>query len=253
MLTALLVSMAVTCMPAPRPPPPPVVTVHCEGNDAVRRDARGAVIERRVRFLTDYQDQSYARRYRGLVERTRQAEAALANGSFALADARSEALTEAVARGYFGLLAYKDEYEVARLYTDGRFTQEVKSAPPLFARLDPVSGEPRKRRFGPWVWPLLKLLARMKGLRGTPIDPFGRSAERRLDRALIVEYEATLAELLVALDRDNHALAVEIAVLAQRVRGFGTVRARAANEMRARQTELLDRFGRRGRKTALAA
>ena len=93
----------------------------------------------------------------------------------------------------------------------------------------------------------------MKGLRGTPIDPFARSTERRLDRALIAEYEATLAELLGALDRDNHALAVEIAVLAQRVRGFGPVRARAANEMRARQTELLDRFGRLGRKTALAA
>ena len=83
--------------------------------------------------------------------------------------------------------------------------------------------------------PLLKLLARMKGLRGTPIDPFARSAERRLDRALIAEYEATLAELLGALDRDNHAVAVEIAALAQRVHGFGPVRARAARQTRARQ------------------
>ena len=228
-----------------------------------RRESRNLdeVIERRVRFLTDYQDEGYARRYRELVERTRQAEGAVTGGS----SARAEALTEAVARGYFRLLAYKDEYEVARLFTDGRFAQDVNAAfegefklsfhfaPPLFARIDPVSGEPRKRRFGPWVRPLLKLLARMKGLRGTPIDPFGRSAERRLDRALIAEYEATLADLLGALDRDNHAVAVEIAVLAQRVRGFGPVRSRAVQETRARQAELLDVFGRRGHKTALAA
>ena len=183
----------------------------------------------------------------------------------ALTETLTEALTDAVARGYFRLLAYKDEYEVARLFTDGRFAQDVNAAfegefklsfhfaPPLFARIDPVSGEPRKRRFGPWVRPLLKLLARMKGLRGTPIDPFGRSAERRLDRALIAEYEATLADLLGALDRDNHAVAVEIAVLAQRVRGFGPVRSRAVQETRARQAELLDVFGRRGHKPALAA
>ena len=228
-----------------------------------RRKSRSVdeVIERRVRFLTNYQDESYARRYRGLVERARQAESAVTGGPAAACGS----LTEAVARSYFRLLAYKDEYEVARLFTDGRFAQEVNAAfegefklnfhfaPPLFARVDPVSGEPRKRRFGAWVWPLLKLLARMKALRGTPIDPFGRFAERMLDRALIVEYEATLAELLGALDRDNHALAVEIAVLAQGVRGFGPVRARSANEMRARQTELLDRYRRRERKTALAA
>jgi indolepyruvate ferredoxin oxidoreductase len=228
-----------------------------------RRESRSLdeVIERRVRFLTDYQDQSYALRYRGLVERARQAESAVTGG----AAAASGSLTDAVARSYFRLLAYKDEYEVARLYTDGRFAQDVNAAfegefklnfhlaPPVFTRIDPVSGEPRKRRFGPWIWPLLKLIARMKWLRGTPIDPFGRSAERRLDRALIVEYEATLAQVLGALDLDNHALAVEIAALAQRVRGFGPIRARAADAMRARQAELLGRYGRRERKIALSA
>jgi indolepyruvate ferredoxin oxidoreductase len=232
-----------------------------------RRESRNLdeVIERRVRFLTDYQDEGYARRYRELVERTRRAEGAVTGGSSAPAEALTGTLTEAVARGYFRLLAYKDEYEVARLYTDGRFEEEVRTAfegefalnfhfaPPLFARIDPVSGEPRKRRFGPWVRPLLKLLARMKGLRGTSFDPFSYSAERRLDRALIAEYEATLAHLLGALDRDNHAIAVEIAVLAQRVRGFGPVRSRAAQETRARQAELLNDFGRCGHKAALAA
>ena len=217
-----------------------------------RRESRSLdeVIARRMRFLTDYQDRGYARRYGDLVERARRVERALDGGQAA----RGASLAEAVARSYFRLLAYKDEYEVARLYADGCFEAEVNAAfegeyrlhfhfaPPLFARVDPVSGEPRKRRFGPWVLPLLKLLARFKGLRGTPIDPFGRSAERRLDRALIAEYEATLAALLGALDRDNLAVAVEIAALPERVRGFGPVRARAAGEMRARRTQLLARF-----------
>jgi indolepyruvate ferredoxin oxidoreductase len=208
------------------------------------------LIDRRVRFLTGYQDEGYARRYRELVERTRRVERALGGGLAA----HGEPLAEAVARSYFRLLAYKDEYEVARLYTDGRFAQQVNAAfegefrlafhfaPPLFARVDPVTGEPRKRRFGPWVLPLLGLLARFKGLRGTTMDPFGRSAERRLDRALIGEYEESLAALLGALDSDNLALAVEIAALPERVRGFGPLRARAAGEMRARRSQLLARL-----------
>ena len=215
------------------------------------------VIERRARYLRGYRDDAYAQRYRAMVARVRRAELGV------MKDA--SALTEAVARSYFQLLAYKDEYEVARLYTDGRFAQAVHAAfegeprldfhfaPPLLARSDPVSGEPKKRRYGPWVMPLLKLLARMKGLRGTVLDPFGRSADRRLERALIVEYETTLEELLAGLDRDRHAVAVEIARLPLSVRGFGAVKARAAQEMRARQGELLDVFGRRGHKTALAA
>ncbi len=203
-------------------------------------------IERRARFLTDYQDARYARRYRELVERARRAEAGASPGASALA--------EAVARNYFKLLASKDEYEVARLFTDGRFAQEVAAAfegdyriafhfaPPLFARVDPITQEPRKRRFGPWVLPLLKAVARLRFLRGTPIDPFAHSAERRLDRALLAEYESAMAEVLGAVDRRNHALAAEIAALPEGVRGFGPVRERAAREMRARRAEMLEQL-----------
>ncbi len=203
-------------------------------------------IERRARFLTGYQDERYARRYRELVERARRAEEGVSPGAAVLA--------EAVARNYFKLLASKDEYEVARLHTDGRFARQIAAAfegdyriafhlaPPLFARVDPVTHEPRKRRFGPWVLPLLKAVARLRFLRGTPIDPFARTAERRLDRALLAEYESAMAEVLGVLDRRNHALAAEIAALPDGVRGFGPVRERAAREMRERRAELLGRF-----------
>jgi indolepyruvate ferredoxin oxidoreductase len=217
------------------------------GADAVGPSADiDVLIEHRVRYLTGYQNEGYAQRYRAFVERVRSAEAAAVQGA--------TALTEAVARGYFKLLAYKDEYEVARLFSDGRFAAQVNAvfegeprlhfhfAPPLFARRDPVTGEPRKRRFGPWVLPLLQGLARLKRLRGGALDPFAYSADRRLERALIVEYEAALAVLLHVLGRNNHAVAVEIAGLPQQVRGYGAVKERAAQSMRERQADLLGRL-----------
>ena len=178
---------------------------------------------------------------------------------------RPASLSAAVARNYFKLLTYKDEYEVARLYTDGRFAEAVKTAfdgdyrvhfhlaPPLIARIDPLTGEPIKRQFGPWAKPLLGLLARCKRLRGTAIDPFSHSTERVLDRALIAEYEATLDELLGALRPSNHAVAAEIASLPERVRGFGPVRARAAAEMRSRRAELLAQLVLASEESMLAA
>jgi indolepyruvate ferredoxin oxidoreductase len=176
------------------------------------------------------------------VDKVRTAEAATVKGSTGLA--------EAVARYLFKLMAYKDEYEVARLYTDGRFAEALHKAfkgkakltfhlaPPLLARRDPVTGHLRKRTFGPWMMPAFKLVARFKALRGTPFDIFGRSEERRRERRLITEYRQTIDELVSSLTPDNHALAVEIASLPEHIRGFGHVKERHLEEVSAREAEL---------------
>ena len=206
-----------------------------------------AIVERRAAFLVDYQDAAYAGRYRALVERVREAERARAKGMRGLA--------EAVALGYFKLLAYKDEYEVARLHAalefrrrleatfDGDWTLEFHLAPPLFARRDPVTGEPRKSRYGPWMMRVFGVLARLKGLRGTALDPFGYTRERRRERRLIERYEQVVSSLLSGLDHASHAVAVEIASLPERIRGFGHVKARSIEEAGRREAELLERFG----------
>ena len=156
------------------------------------------MVGRRVKCLTDYQDAAYAAQYRSLVDKVRAVEAARAPGKCGLADA--------VARYLFKLMAYKDEYEVARLYTDGSFERQVKAefdgerlrfefhlAPPLLARRDRTTGLPRKMNFGPWLLPAFRLLAKMKFLRGTALDPFSYSLERRTERKLIDDYKAMLA------------------------------------------------------------
>ena len=143
-----------------------------------------------------------------------------------------------VGKAYFKLLAYKDEYEVARLYTDGAFRQALEQdfevpirltfhmAPPLIARTDSATGELLKQEFGAWVMPAFRLLTRLKGLRGTAFDIFGYTNERKMERRLISHFEAVMEELLAGLTPDNHALAVEIAGLALRIRGFGHVKER---------------------------
>ncbi|MCL4801389.1 MAG: indolepyruvate ferredoxin oxidoreductase family protein [Burkholderiales bacterium] len=203
------------------------------------------VIARRVEFLTDYQDAAYAERYRKLVDRVRQAEADRIGGT---------KLAEAVARCYFKLLAYKDEYEVARLYTRPEFRQRLEAAfegdyrlrfhlaPPLLARPDPVTGEPRKRAYGPWVIGVFEVLARLKWLRGTAFDLFGYGAERRRERQLVAEYERTVETLLAHLNRDTHATAVAIASLPEEIRGFGPVKARHLERTKAKEAELLARL-----------
>jgi indolepyruvate ferredoxin oxidoreductase len=200
------------------------------------------LVERRAKFLTDYQDAAYAARYRALVERVKKIEAERAGSS---------KLAEAVARGYHRLLAYKDEYEVARLHADGALQKRIAGmfegdysvafhlAPPLFARVDPLTGEPRKIRFGAWVLPLFGALKRLKGLRGTPFDPFGYTEERRLERALIAEYEQTVGELLAQLSGQNHALAVQIASLPEEMRGFGPIKKRNVAAAREKLQQLL--------------
>ena len=210
------------------------------------RETLESVSERRAAFLVNYQDAAYAGRYRAFVERVQAAERSRAMGMRGLA--------EAVARGYFKLLAYKDEYEVARLHAapefrrrieaafEGDYTLEFHLAPPLFARRDPETGEPRKARYGPWMMRVFAVLARFKGLRGTMLDPFGYTQERRRERRLIERYEQVVSSLLGELDHTNHAVAVEIASLPDRIRGFGHVKARSIEEAERREAELLGRF-----------
>jgi indolepyruvate ferredoxin oxidoreductase len=205
------------------------------------------MVARRVAYLTAYQNVAYAKRYRDRVEAAKAAEAAKAPGKCGFA--------EAVARNLFKLMAYKDEYEVARLYGDGAFLRQVAQefdgerlrfsfqlAPPLLARPDPRTGVPRKMTFGPWMLRAFRLLMRFKFLRGTILDPFGYSAERRLERKLIADYEATLKELLAGLDADNHHLAVGIAVIPEKIRGYGHVKRRHLEAAKADEATLLDQF-----------
>jgi indolepyruvate ferredoxin oxidoreductase len=214
------------------------------------------LIARRVEDLTAYQNAAYAARYRSLVERVQEAEKTRARGMSGLA--------EAVARNYYKLLAYKDEYEVARLYTDGEFLAKLREtfagdtrlrfhlAPPLLARRDPVSGELQKREYGAWMLPVLKVLARLKFLRGSLLDPFGHTAERRMERRLIDDYERTVDTLLAGLDHDNHALAVEIAGVAQQMRGFGHVKDANVAQAKALEAQLLERYRAPGERRAAA-
>jgi indolepyruvate ferredoxin oxidoreductase len=205
------------------------------------------IIERRVKFLTDYQDAAYAARYRSMVGKVKAAEAARTPGKTGLA--------EAVARYLFKLMAYKDEYEVARLYTDGAFLAQVVDtfdgdslrfefhlAPPLLARRDRTTGLPRKMSFGPWLLPAFRLLASLKFLRGTAFDPFGRSQERRTERKLIEDYQAMLAKALDALTPDNHHVAVALAAIPEKIRGFGHVKQRHLAAAKADEAALFEQF-----------
>jgi len=199
------------------------------------------VIKKRVDFLTAYQDAAYAGVYLDLVERVRAAETAVSMGN---------RLSMAVAKYYFKLMAYKDEYEVARLYTDGRFLESVKSqfegdvklkfnlAPPMFAKKN-AKGELVKREFGAWMFGAFRLLAKLKGLRGGAFDVFGYTAERRMERALIAEYRQMIEALLPSLTAASHADAVELASLPEQIRGFGHVKEKAVETFRLRKAELL--------------
>jgi len=220
-----------------------------EAASDARRLSQGLdeMVSRRVAFLTDYQNAGYAARYKALVDQVKAAEAAKAPGKSGLADA--------VARYLFKLMAYKDEYEVARLYAEPSFLAQVKNevagdnltlkfhlAPPLLAAKDKVTGVPKKMTFGPWMLPAFRLLAKFKGLRGTPFDIFGYSEERRTERKLIDDYAALLAEIMVKLTPDNHAVAVGLANIPEKIRGFGHVKARHLTAAKADEAALLEQF-----------
>ena len=204
------------------------------------------IIARRAEFLTGYQDAAYARRYAEFVAKVRAAEAQKLPGK--------TALTEAVARYYFKLLAVKDEYEVARLYTDSDFVKRVAAqfegdyklnfhlAPPLTSKRDPTTGEPTKKSYGPWMMSAFRVLAKMKSLRGTAFDIFGRTAERKLERQLVTDYEALIAELLPRLTTHNHALAVKLAGIPELIRGYGHVKERHLKAAKAKEAELVAAF-----------
>jgi indolepyruvate ferredoxin oxidoreductase len=205
------------------------------------------MVARRGAYLTAFQDAAYAARYRRCVEEVKALEAARAPGKSGLADA--------VGRYLFKLMAYKDEYEVARLYADVSFAKQVRSelggehlrlyvhlAPPLLARADKVTGEPKKMTFGPWIFPLFRLLAKFKFLRGTAFDPFGYTVERRRERALVREYEMMLEEVLARLSGANHHIAVALAAIPEKIRGFGHVKMRHLKAAKAEEAALLDQL-----------
>jgi indolepyruvate ferredoxin oxidoreductase len=181
----------------------------------------------RIDFLTDYQDAAWANRYAALVERVKQAEAAQGLG---------DTLAKTVARNLFKLMAHKDEWEVARLYARPQFREELARnfegdfklkfhvAGGPFGRRDPASGKLVKREVGPWLMTAFKLMAPLRGLRGSMFDPFRNSGERRLARELLAGYEADVARLAASLTADNHATAVKLAALPEKIRGYGHVR-----------------------------
>jgi len=203
------------------------------------------LIERRSAFLTGYQNAAYAETYKAFVAKVRAVEQAKVPG-------RTD-LTESVARYLSKLMAYKDEYEVARLYTDTSFTQQIAAqfegdyklkfhlAPPTIAQRD-SQGHLKKESFGPWMMMAFRVLARMKGLRGTRLDIFGRTEERKMERRLIQDYRAVVEELLAGLTPANHGLAVEIARIPEKIRGFGHVKERHLEAAKKEEAALLERW-----------
>jgi indolepyruvate ferredoxin oxidoreductase len=201
------------------------------------------LVAKRVAFLTDYQNASYAKRYSDVVLRVKAAEAAFHKTS----------LSEAVARNLFKLMAYKDEYEVARLHTNTAFLQKIGDmfegdytvnyhlAPPIISKTN-EKGELQKQKFGPLMLTGFKLLKHFKVLRGTPLDIFGNTEEREMERALIGEYVASIEEVLAKLNADNHALALEIANLPDAVKGFGHVKARNVVAVRSKWDGLMEKW-----------
>jgi indolepyruvate ferredoxin oxidoreductase len=217
-------------------------------NDSLKLSQSFAeTVDRRAEFLAAYQHAGYARRYRNWVEKIRTVEAEKAPGQCGLA--------EAVARYLFKLMAYKDEYEIARLYADTSFLDRVKSsfdgdnlsfefhlAPPLLARRDPTTGEPKKMSFGPWMLTVFRLLAKLKFLRGTAFDLFGFTEDRRTERRLIADYEYLLGEICEFLTPGNHRFAVGLAAIPEKIRGYGPVKQRHLAAAKAEEAALREQF-----------
>jgi indolepyruvate ferredoxin oxidoreductase len=202
------------------------------------------LVERRVAFLTDYQNAAYARSYRDAVEEVRARESALGEAG------RGLKLSRAVAAGLFKLMAYKDEYEVARLYAEPAFRAKIEGmfegdyklrfhlAPPLLAKRDD-QGHLRKQAFGSWMMPAFGVLAKLRFLRGTAFDPFGYTEERKQERALITAYRATLSRLLAQLTPDNLEQVVAVARIPEEIRGYGHVKERHLKAAMQKQAGLL--------------
>jgi indolepyruvate ferredoxin oxidoreductase len=210
---------------------------------AIKAPTLEDTVSYRSAALMGYQDVKLADRYRARIAKLAEIERSKAP--------RRAGLAEAAARGYYKLLAYKDEYEVARLFTDAAFDKalgdqfetrgklEFHLAPPLFARRDKVTGEPRKMKFGRWMLPVFRLLAKGKALRGTALDVFGYTHERKLERQMIADYEKLLDELAERLSPATHATAVALAGLPMEIKGFGHIKERNYKAAKAREAALL--------------
>ncbi|MFX1763662.1 indolepyruvate ferredoxin oxidoreductase family protein [Paraburkholderia sp. A1RI-2L] len=208
------------------------------------------LIEKRARYLAAYQNEAYAQRYLAFVDEVRRAEAKLERAD---AGPNEQPLTEAVAKNLHKLMAYKDEYEVARLYADPAFVEKLKAsfegdwklnfhlAPPSFAKHD-GKGHLVKKQYGPRMFTALRVLAKLKFLRGTALDPFGRTEERRHERALIGEYEALVREIIGGLSEENLPLAIELANLPDAIRGYGHVKENNLKATRAKWATLLAKW-----------
>jgi len=206
----------------------------------------GALVEQRAKLLTEYQDHAYAARYRAAVQSVAVTESGRLRGMTGLA--------ETVAHTLYRLMAYKDEYEVARLYADPAFRRSLESqfegqyriefnlAPPLFAKRDPATGRLIKQTYGPWLLPVFRLLATLRRLRGTLFDPFGHTAERRMERRLITDYESLIRTIVAGVTPENHALAIELAGAAERIRGYGHIKQQSVAQVKATEARLLARF-----------
>ena len=205
------------------------------------------LIKHRSESLIQYQNEAYAARYKELVAAAYDAEKTRTPGMNGFATA--------VGRYYYKLLAYKDEYEVARLFTNGIFRKELEAsfegeykiefhmAPPLLARKSKITGIPTKLSFGPWMEGLLALISRMRFLRGTPFDPFGKSEDRKLERQLISDYEDIVREIINSIDAENHRVAVELASFPEMIRGYGHIKKQHIKASQSRIEELLVAFG----------
>src|SRR5262249_23221099 len=199
------------------------------------------IIAHRTAFLTDFQGKRLAQRYRKLVDQVR---GAATKGGY------GDALPRAVAINYAKLLAYKDEYEVARLFTDGKFEQQLRDqfegdfkfsfnlAPPILGGGKDALGRPKKRAFGPWMLSAFRVLAKLRFLRGTALDIFARNPDRKLERDLIAGYEKDVATVLSLLSPANVDTAVELLSLPDRIRGYGPVKEKAVKDARARYEQL---------------
>ena len=207
------------------------------------RQGLNELVARRVAFLTSYQNVAYAQTYEAFVRRVELVEQQkIGTGKTVLA--------QTVAKYLFKLMSYKDEYEVARLHTDTSFLDKVNAmfegdfklnyhlAPPLIAKKNDL-GEPQKQKFGPWMLTGFKVLAKLKGLRATPFDVFGRTAERKMERALIGEYKQSIENLLETLNHDNHAVGLEIARIPELIKGYGHVKERNVKTARLQWAGLL--------------
>lgn len=214
-------------------------------------------IARRVEFLTAYQNSAYAALYTKQVDAIRATEERITPGE--------TQLTEAVVKNLFKLMAIKDEYEVGRLYSDGSFKKQLESqfegdlklefhlAPPALGKRDPNTGLPLKTSFGPWTMHVFRLLAALRPLRGTIFDVFGRTEERKMERQLLRDYEQLLAELCNATTKENKVIAVALAALPDKIRGFGHVKERHVVAAKTEEADLLARFRAGPSTPALAA